>query len=155
MENRHKQFKPYDRVLVRDSDDRWQIDFYSRWNDEEKQHITLAYGDGLVLLDSDILPFEGNEHLVGTTDEPEEEIELKEGEWIFVCSFPEQFEAGWNLRQFKLIQEKRIYVTDRYASNYTNYNYAIPFKDFNPYDMEETRKHILCVKDSKVVKYKE
>ena len=67
----HKQFKPYDRVLVRDVANIWQIDFYSHWNKEKEQHITLAYGDGIVMTDRDILPYEGNEHLLGTDDNPE------------------------------------------------------------------------------------
>lgn len=155
METKHKTFQPYDRVLVRDSEDKWQIDFYSHWNNDYKQHITLAYGDGLKIEDADILPYEGNETLLGSTQEPEEEIELEEREWIMVCNFPGQFEACWSCRQFKLLQGNKIYVINKYEPICENYMYAIRFSDFNPNDMEETRKHILCVKDGKVVRYKE
>lgn len=152
MENKHNTFKPFDKVLVRvGAANEWECDFYSHYVEGNGYpHKTLGWR----IKDENILPYEGNEHLLGTSDEPEEEIKLEEGEWVMVCDFPEQFDAGWNVRQFKLIQEKRIYVTDRYECVYANYTYAIRFKDFNPNDMEETRKHILCVKNGKIIRYK-
>lgn len=155
MENKHKKFKPYDRVLVRDSEDKWQIDFYSHWNDEYKQHITLVYDDGLKIEDSDILPYEGNEHLVGTADEPEKEIKLEYWEWIMALSGcldePSNEPSDWYLEQINHISGEENIETKRGCP----YHYFIRFKDFNPNDMEETRKHILRVKNGKIVRYKE
>lgn len=149
METKHKTFKPYDRILVRDSQDKWQIDLYSHWNEEYKQHITLAYGDGLRIEDNHILSYEGHEQLVGTTNEPEGEVKLEEGEHILVTDKIKNFlDSRFNVRIFKEI-ENTFFVT-----NVCNWLYAIRFSDFNPNDMEETKKHILCVKNGKVVKFK-
>lgn len=55
-----KVFKPFDKVLVRDSDEGlWKCDFFS--------HIDV---DGYYCLRScwkQCIPYEGNEHLLGTT----------------------------------------------------------------------------------------
>lgn len=59
------QFKPYDKVLVRDSDDcNWVCDIFS--------HMTE--GGCYVCVGSwrlQCIPYEGNEHLLGTTNNPE------------------------------------------------------------------------------------
>lgn len=153
MEIKHKQFTPYARVLVRDAEDKWQIDFYSHWSNEKEQHITLAYGDGLRIEDADILPYEGHEDLLGTTQEPEEEIELEEGEWII----------GIQLYDLNDFLEGKIYgcmspfqgFGNRFELSGISTSYAIRFSDFNPADMEETRRHILCIKNGKIIRYKE
>lgn len=78
MENK-KQFKPYDRVIYRlnySSPTTWHCGIFSDYN-ERKTHITLCSGFTFFLDKYDILPYEGNEHLVGTTGEPEEEIKLE------------------------------------------------------------------------------
>lgn len=60
------QFKPFEMVLVRDEDDRnWTCNFFSYIND---------YGE-YICIDSywkQCIPYEGNEHLLGTTINPEE-----------------------------------------------------------------------------------
>lgn len=155
METKHKKFKPYDRVLVRDSEDKWQIDFYSHWSGGLSQHVTLAFGDGLKIDDKDILPFEGNEHLVGTTDEPEEEIKLEEGEWIIANDRDYPLEIGHgSLGKCIRVEGNTFVERSPFGDNGLKYFYAIRLKDFNPNDIEETKKHILCVKNGKVVKYK-
>ena len=60
-ESKH-QFKPFDKVLVRDSDhSKWECDIFSHFGDEE----------GIFVCISDwwrqCIPYEGNEHLLGTT----------------------------------------------------------------------------------------
>lgn len=64
--NNH-QFKPFEMVLVRDEDDRnWTCNFFSYIND---------YGE-YICIDSywkQCIPYEGNEHLLGTTINPEEQ----------------------------------------------------------------------------------
>ena len=60
------EFKPFDRVLVRDEWDReWRIDFFERMNkdkDEVYRYRCLnAYW-------CQCIPYEGNEHLLGTTE---------------------------------------------------------------------------------------
>ena len=60
------QFKPFEMVLVRDEDDRnWTCNFFSYIND---------YGE-YICIDSywkQCIKYEGNEHLLGTTKNPEE-----------------------------------------------------------------------------------
>lgn len=63
------EFKPYDRVLVRDTDSReWRCAIFS--------HISLNknyFGKYVTEISTwkQCIPFEGNEHLVGTTDSPD------------------------------------------------------------------------------------
>lgn len=61
QESKH-QFKPFDKVLVRDSDhSKWECDIFSHFGDEE----------GIFVCISDwwrqCIPYDGNEHLLGTT----------------------------------------------------------------------------------------
>lgn len=62
------QFKPFDKVLVRDGEDmKWYCNFFSSYNDD----IDYPYS----CIDSsyrDCIPYEGNEHLLGTTNSPEQ-----------------------------------------------------------------------------------
>jgi len=63
-----RNFKPFDKVLVRDEDDgKWMAAFYSHYMYEEKD-----YPYQFATIGTDIyrqcIPFEGNEHLLGTTD---------------------------------------------------------------------------------------
>lgn len=69
-----QEFKAYDRVLVRDKDDeRWQAAFYDQYlADEEKYPHHVISGACF----TQCIPYEGNEHLLGTTDRPE-----KPGRW--------------------------------------------------------------------------
>lgn len=65
QETKH-QFKPFDRVLVRDRNDReWGCDFFSH----------LGYKGGVFICFTtwwkQCIPYEGNEHLLGTTNNPE------------------------------------------------------------------------------------
>lgn len=148
MENKHKQFNAFDKVLVRvGTTNEWECDFYSHYVEgAEYPHKTLGWR----LKDENIIPFEGNEHLVGTTDEPEEEIELKKGEWVVFFDKDEMGYPPFYIGRFDFI-----------ASNMFNgetgvvRELCIRLSDFNPNDMKETKRHILCVKNGKVVRYKE
>lgn len=54
-------FKPFDKVLVRDHDDReWMPDFYAKLSGNI--HVAMS-GEW-----KQCIPYEGNEHLLGTTD---------------------------------------------------------------------------------------
>lgn len=68
-------FKPFDRVLVRESDDdQWRCQFYSH-----------PYGEYHACLNGvhvQCIPFAGNEALLGTKDEPEPEF--KKGDAVLV-----------------------------------------------------------------------
>ena len=60
------QFKPFDKVLVRDSEsDKWRCAFYSHFEPSSIFHHVTTSSAYMMCI-----PFEGNEHLVGTTKNP-------------------------------------------------------------------------------------
>ena len=63
------EFKPFDRVLVRDVDgDEWNIDFFEGTDkDKDEAYRYLCLNSCWRYC----IPYEGNEHLLGTTGEPE------------------------------------------------------------------------------------
>lgn len=65
QETKH-QFKPFDKVLARDDDDTtWRCDFFSHLGDKKGVFICLTTWW------KQCIPYEGNEHLLGTTNKPE------------------------------------------------------------------------------------
>lgn len=57
------QFKPFEKVLVRDSiDDVWRASFFSHIKEDDGRYVTTG------LCWKFCIPYEGNEHLLGTTD---------------------------------------------------------------------------------------
>lgn len=69
---KNNEFKPFDKVLVRCSVYTcWQTAFYSHYikdNNDDKHYVTTS---GAYYKGSEILPYIGNERLVGTTNNPE------------------------------------------------------------------------------------
>lgn len=61
------QFKPFEKVLVRDSEpgSKWRCTFYSYFEPNSIYHYSTTSGTYAMCI-----PFEGNEHLVGTTKNP-------------------------------------------------------------------------------------
>lgn len=66
-ETKHK-FKPFDKVLVRDSDNaKWNCDFFLKMNhDYPAKFKCIVCGAW-----AQCIPYEGNEHLFGTANKPE------------------------------------------------------------------------------------
>lgn len=68
------EFKPFDKVLVRDSiDEFWKPDIFCLYDTsggllKDPDRPFVCIGDCWYIC----IPYKGNEHLVGTTDEPEE-----------------------------------------------------------------------------------
>lgn len=61
-------FEPFDKVLVRDDiNEEWRISFYSHETNDDYPYATAS---GFYIY---CIPFEGNEHLVGTTNSPNNE----------------------------------------------------------------------------------
>lgn len=61
------QFKPFDKVLVRDRDDKtWRCDIFSHLDDKGGAFICLSTWW------RQCIPYEGNEHLFGTKNKPEQ-----------------------------------------------------------------------------------
>ena len=68
------QYKPYDRVLVNVAGF-WRAAHFSHIdsNEEGKMFAVTTSGDYYELEDNKIVPYEGNEHLVGTKNKPKED----------------------------------------------------------------------------------
>lgn len=59
------EFKPFDKVLRRDADDEeWNADWFSHKGDPAYPYYCMAS------CFRQCIPYEGNEHLIGTTDSP-------------------------------------------------------------------------------------
>ena len=68
METKKSEFNPFDRVLVRDNDnERWQAAFYDQYLTDNGASPHRVIGEGYF---AQCIPYEGNEHLLGTTDSP-------------------------------------------------------------------------------------
>ena len=66
LKKKEPQFKPFDKVLVRDSEaEKWGCTFYSHFKPSDTYHYVTTSG-----MYAMCIPFEGNEHLVGTTKNP-------------------------------------------------------------------------------------
>lgn len=67
QETKH-QFKPFEKVLVRDTDDsKWNCDFFLKMiHDNHAKFKCIVCGAW-----AQCIPYEGNEHLFGTTNKPE------------------------------------------------------------------------------------
>lgn len=62
-------FKPFDKVLVRDAEDKhWLASLYSHHRDDKTNGYNYVMVDGVGY--RCCIPYEGNEHLVGTTNFP-------------------------------------------------------------------------------------
>ena len=67
MDLKEHQFKPFEKVLVRDNyEDEWRASFFSNIRESNSKYVTT----GLVW--KFCIPYEGNEHLLGTTNNVEE-----------------------------------------------------------------------------------
>lgn len=69
----NKLFQPYDKVLVRMKDDRWGATFYGFFDTELKTHRLI---DCAKIKDDNIIPYEGNEHLLGTANDVEPDFAI-------------------------------------------------------------------------------
>lgn len=58
------QLKPFDKVLVRDSDnEKWELNLFSHIDEDDSYFCLRSYWNQCI-------PYKGNEHLLGTTNEP-------------------------------------------------------------------------------------
>ncbi len=99
-----QKFEPDQLVLVRyTKTSEWRIRRYSILCEERQRHETQ---DGVIWEDEDILPYSGNEHLLGTTDSPTPKWEPKPGELVAVKYL---FDTSWRARVFVKIDEDKKY----------------------------------------------
>ena len=82
------EFKPKEWVLVRDGkNDNWHLDIYSHMDDDY-----ICVGNNWM----QCIPFEGNEHLLGTSDSPEEKLkeEFQFGDKVKYCTGDDEWVDG-------------------------------------------------------------
>ena len=91
-----QKFEPFQKVIVRNMEGSvWSCDLYSHKDlSTERLHSVLS---GSTYTDEDILPYAGNEHLLGTTDSPGPKWEPKPGELVAVRDVPDE---EWKARVF-------------------------------------------------------
>lgn len=66
------EFKPFGKVLVRDEDDKeWHISLFAREIVDDSDELSYKYECSNGTLWDCCIPFEGNEHLLGTDENPE------------------------------------------------------------------------------------
>lgn len=140
-------FKCKDEIIYRHYDDMiWNYGIYS--HKIENGHFLVGTA---ITNNHQILPYKGNEHLVGTTDSPDEEIILKEGELVVVSDeFECLYQGQGTITKFNKITKNQIYTY--FGEDEYDWEFVIPFSKFNLNNMEETRKHILCVKNGKLIR---
>lgn len=107
----------------------------------------------LNLSEYDILPLAGNQHLVGTSDMPEEEVKLEKGEQIICNNDVELLKAGIGFLTTFAYNDIDAFFTGKTRFVNDEFRYVIKFSDFNLNDLEETKKHILYVRNGKIIKY--
>lgn len=146
-----KTFEPFERIIVKG---RYSSPFF--WTCELYSHciggFMYAVGGRIYEIENyDILPFADNETLVGTSEMPCEDVVLKPMEFIFVLDTLESMDelSKIVLGRFVCLNGDKIGIADDMRHYWS---YCIPFSKFNQNDMEETRKHILCVKNGKLVR---
>lgn len=146
-----KHFKPFDKVLVKPTDSsEWCCRFYDHFDSDEYYHLTT---DGTFHYDENIISFEGNKYLVGTRDKPEKDIKLMVGEKLVCSNLLVNLQNGTGyLGGFEKTTSEYFKISNKYD---TLYKYALRYDDFDPNDIEETTRHILCIKGGKIVRYKD
>lgn len=152
----NKQFKCKDEILLKDKEDKYAKWFYAIFSHycENISYITISGGTIYNLDFYKILPYKGNEELVGTTNESEEEIKLKKGEWLMVADGDLLAPEEWRIRTYDSTTNNNIRAFNNSAGALVGWEYVVRFKDFDPSNMQETLKHILCVKNGKIIRYK-
>ena len=95
MRQAMQKFEPFQKVLVRNRAERWSCDLYShKEKSPARPHYVLS---GYRFEDEEILPYAGNEHLLGTKDSPTPKWEPKPGELVAVRN---SIQDAWVARNF-------------------------------------------------------
>ena len=99
----------------------------------------------------EVLPLKGNESLVGTSDEPKRKASIKEGEWMVFCGEPDfDYRDDLYVGIFSSADNDTFNLKGCYERFF---GYAVKLSDFNPHNMEQTKKHIMYVQGSEIYYY--
>lgn len=149
-----RKFKPFERIIVKRKDK--SNDAVSLWTCAEFSHyngnfIALVGGYEYDVSMFDILPYVGNELLVGTNNMPSEQITIQTGECVLLSNDTDELKyCIGELRLFDSIMFCEALNTYRFyeskiKGNAIGWNYCIPLSKIHPNDSELTRKEILQV----------
>lgn len=138
-------FKCKDEVIYRWDDTYvWQYGIFSNYS-EDGFCLVGVY----VPKNSQILPYEGNQHLVGTTDAPVQEEKLKEGEMVVVADILHTLEKGFGtVGVFRNVGSSFFCVDDAEFEE-AQYCFCIRLSDLTSPDRKNK---IMEVANSKIVK---
>ena len=82
-------FEPFEKVLMRDNDEaEWRAVFFSRYEKSSMKAHYITTGD---MHYNQCVPYEGNESLVGTTDNPKEPERFKFGDKVQVSNYGKEW----------------------------------------------------------------
>lgn len=161
MKNKCRKFKCKDEIIYRKKQHLGRDDTKYTWHFgivafETDTLIELVGGITISSFSNDILPYEGNGYLVGTTDNPNEEVKLEKGDWIMVGNLKDSLmPEDWHPREFNKANTDNIETFNNSICEFQRWSCAVKFSDFNPWDMEETKKHIFYVKEGRIIKCNE
>ena len=144
-----KKFKCKDEVIVRLKEPgcSW---FYGVVSHSDDASVVLSGGFRHPYKRYDVLPYFGNEHLVGTTDEPEEEITIEIDEYMLANDCFDRLSNGLgSIVKFRRVDVSRNSIV---SSSLSYYNYCIPMSKYNINELDTMRKEILTVRNGKLVK---
>lgn len=115
-------FKPFDKVLVRqDNSTDWACDLYSHYVDNLKMHCCVG---GLF---SQAIPYEGNEHLLGTKDSPQpKRWRANRGEYYW---YIDSFEVCLGQEDDVSYNDKRYNIGNYFRTREEAAEMAVKFRD--------------------------
>lgn len=141
-------FKCKDEVLYRlknpeDSFHYWTYGIFSHYQPGYKGEMMASINGSLRFLkDCDIIPYKGNEALVGTIDDtPGVEVTLADGTYVMVIH---SLVSPIRLQDWKLQQ---------WFKHEAGWSIMVPLSDFDPSDWEKTKKKAVYYKKGKLYKY--
>ena len=96
---------------------------------------------------------ENNNYNPNTTFETNEEIILENGEWVIGVEGNFDNRRSYRYIIYKAIFDKPGCEHGFRDNNERIWDFIVRKSDFDINNLEETKKHILCVKDGKITRY--
>lgn len=147
-------FAPFDRIIIGNTKMKsWEPWFCAQFSHIEGDFLRVVGGNKFDLRSCQVLPFEGNEYLLGTTDTPvliPFEVETPIGTSLVVGNTIERLLDGQGIPR-TLIGVSRDEFRTRLKKKESKFKFAIRSELYKPEDLELVREHILVVHNGKVV----
>lgn len=120
------EFKPFDKIVYRQKvqscGNKWRCGFYSH---EDNEIPVLTSNQYLRKEIFEILPFKGNEHLVGTSNNPYDLL-VKLGDF---CVFTDDF---FNFKTECVMSIIKSFNQTTFGAALYHWRYCIPCENYNP-----------------------